>query len=518
MPTAADLPTLIQRLLEPTRYPHPVAQVTREETHGAWVLLAGDWVYKIKKPVSYSFMDFGTLAKRRAACEAELRVNTRFATDDPATSIYVDVLPIVGSADDPRLAQADGDDRPAIEYAVRMHRFDSTQRLDRVCARSALTRAHITQLAQDLVAFQQRAAVANEHDERSLPEVGLGFARENIDSLLDAPLPAQAHTRVRRLQWLSESKNRHLLPLLQARRAQGRVREGHGDLHLGNLVLIHDRVLPFDAIEFNASLRWVDVASDMAFLWMDLIAQGESGLANWLLSEWLDASGDADAADVWTHFATYRALVRAKVAGLRAASSTNPEVDWAECVRYIDLAEQIARPAPARLIITHGLSGSGKSRVARQHLLNNATEPTIRLRSDVERKRLFGLQAHERSGSGLNSGLYAPDAHVRTYEHLLTRAQHLLEQGWSVVVDAAFLKRAERDAFAALAQRLGCPFHILAREAPIEILQARITRRLAKGQDASEATIQVLAQQLQVVEALGEDERTHLLNDPQATD
>jgi aminoglycoside phosphotransferase family enzyme/predicted kinase len=521
MANAAGLPTLIQRLLEPARYPHLVERVELDATHGAWVLLAGDFAYKIKKPVSYPFMDFGTLAKREAACRAELRVNGRFARSEAATQLYLEVWPIVGTADDPRWGSAVADDK-AFEYAVRMRRFASEQRLDQVCARGELTREHISQLAQSLVSFQAQAAVAREDDPRSDPAIGQGFVRENFHTLNRAPLSAQTLATVHRLQAHAEAQYQALWPLMQQRRAQGRVREGHGDLHLGNLVLLGEQVLPFDAIEFNDALRWVDVASDLAFLWMDLIARGQSGLANWLCSEWLDASGDADAALLWRHFANYRALVRAKVAALRAdqADGDARETALDECTRYIALAERIAlgsMPAP-RLIITHGLSGSGKSRVARQHLLNNATEPTLRLRSDVERKRLFGLTPDARSGSGLNSGLYAADAHVRTYTHLRERAAQLIRHGWSVVVDAAFLKRAEREAFAQLAAELGCPFHMLAREAPVAVLRERIERRLAKGRDASEATVQVLEQQLQVVEPLGDDERRHLLNDPHAVD
>jgi uncharacterized protein len=515
------LPEVITHLLEPQRYPHPVDRVGLEETHGAWVLLAGAFAYKIKKPVSYPFMDFATLAKRRAACEAELRVNARFATTDPQTQLYLAVWPIVGPADEPRWG-APGDFTGAMDCAVRMRRFDEAQRLDRVCDRGELRREHITALAQSLASFQARAASAVAANPLSDPAVSLHFARENFDTLLDAPLDSDARSQVRRLQLHTETRHRALLPLMQERRAQGRVREGHGDLHLGNLVLLGDAVLPFDAIEFNDRLRWVDVASDVAFAWMDLIARGQSGLANWLCSEWLDASGDAEAAALWSHFATYRALVRAKVAALRAAQTASESAQHtdalAECQRYIALASRIAWPTPPRLIITHGLSGSGKSRVARHHLLDKATEPTIRLRSDVERKRLFGLEPQARSGSGLNSGLYAPDAHLRTYAHLSQRAAACVRQGWSVVVDAAFLQRDERDAFAQLARSLQCPFHILAREAPVTVLRERIERRLAKGHDASEATVAVLKQQLAVVQPLQADERARLLNDPSALD
>ena len=510
----AHLPELITRLLAPARYPHPVDQVALEETHGAWVLLAGEWAYKIKKPVDYGFMDFSSLDKRRAACEAELRVNARFATDDPASALYTEVWPILGSAQDPRWGHGEADSTRAIEFAVRMRRFESTQRLDRVVHQGALGAQHISAFARDWVAFQARATVADEHDARSRPEVGLGFARDNLEGLLHAPLPPAVRQQVHRLQHWTESTHSRLLPLLEARRAQGRVREGHGDLHLANLVLIHGRIVPFDAIEFNEDLRWVDVASDLAFLWMDLIAQRQSGLANWLLSEWLDASGDTEATQLWAYFACYRALVRAKVAALRAEQSAHAEPDLAECARYIALAETIATPPPARLIITHGLSGSGKSTAAQHLMCAPDAGPTIRLRSDVERKRLFGLDALARSGSALNGDLYAPGAHVRTYEHLRQRSQALLSQGWTVIVDAAFLKQAERQAFAQLAQALHCPFAILACDAPPAVLRKRIAQRRELGQDPSEATETVLEQQLRGIQPLDPIEREQLLEWP----
>ena len=307
-------------------------------------------------------------------------------------------------------------------------------------------------------------------------------------------------------------------PLLSRRRQKERVREGHGDLHLANLVLIQDRegseVLPFDAIEFNDELRWIDVASDMAFCWMDLLDHGQPGLANVLLSEWLDASGDVSAPTVWAFFASYRAAVRAKVATIRAsqlAGTPASDDSLIEARRYLALAQDIAQPPAPQLVITHGLSGSGKTWASSHWLQGEASGRAIRLRSDVERKRLHGVSPLAASGSGLNSGLYRPQAHEETYASLRSRARMLLQDGWSVVVDAAFLRAAERRAFAELAQTEGCPFHILACEAPPDELRRRIGARQASGQDASEATLAVLEQQFGWLEPLGEGERSRSL-------
>jgi uncharacterized protein len=251
----------------------------------------------------------------------------------------------------------------------------------------------------------------------------------------------------------------------------------------------------------------------MAFAWMDLLDHGQPGLANGLLSEWLDASGDVSAPSVWSFFASYRAGVRAKVAAIRAKqlrdSGTLPdaEASLAEARRYLALAQDIAHPPAPRLIITHGLSGSGKTWASGRWLQAEGSGRAIRLRSDVERKRLHGVSPLTASGSGLNEGLYRPQAHEETYASLRARARMLLHDGWTVLVDAAFLREAERQAFAELAQAEGCPFHILACEAPPDELRHRISARQAAGRDASEATLAVLEQQFGWLEPLTGGER-----------
>ena len=511
----AALPPLIQSLLSPSRYPHPVDTVRWMETHGAWVLLAGDHAYKIKKAVRFPFMDFGTLALRRAACETELRVNRRFATGDPATQLYRDVLPLLGSVDDPRWGRPGADDARAIEFAVHMRRFDEAGRLDHLCARGALTADHLQALAQDLAAFQAHAAIAAADSRWGEPAGVIAFARDNLDTLREHLTQAGDTRALDALAGWTDTRFTHIEPLLTERRRSGRVREGHGDLHLANLVLIGEAVLPFDAIEFNDALRWIDTASDIAFLWMDLLHQRQPGLANALLSAWLDASGDTSAPAVLPFFATYRALVRAKVAVIR---STQPGADTsaalAEARGYLTLAQDIAEPPAPQLVITHGLSGSGKTWASSRWLAAEPSGRTIRLRSDVERKRLHGLGALTASGSGLNTGLYAPQTHGDTYTSLHTRTAELLRQGWSVLVDAAFLRQGERQAFADLATTRAVPFHLLAPEAPVAVLRERIAARQARGLDASEATLEVLEQQLGWVEPLNEAERAHRLPTP----
>ncbi len=488
------LPQLIRALMQPARYAHPVSAVELVQTHISWVLLAGEFAYKIKKPLSLKFLDFGTLPLRRQFCEEELRLNRRFAPD-----IYLEVVPIAGTPEDPVLAGA-GD---AIEYAVKMRRFDEAGRLDRVCQRGALRPEHLSDLAQGLVAFHAAAARAPVASRFGSPDAVLAPMLENLD--ISSKLLPAAHSQLRldALRAWTQQQWARLTPLLQQRKAAGQVRECHGDLHLGNLVLIESRVRMFDCIEFNPDYRWIDVASDIAFTAMDLLQHGQPGLANWWVDQTLSASGDYEAARVLRFYAVYRALVRAKVAAIRVGQG---QESAAEAMSYIALAEGLASPKPQRLVITHGLAGCGKTTVSNQLLLLDPQANTLRLRSDVERKRLYGLTSLQRSESPLDGGIYGADAHERTYDRLHELALLLLNAGWSVVVDAAFLRRAERARFAALAQRCGATFAIAAPQVEIEELRERISARQAAGSDASEATLAVLEKQLDWIEPLDLEE------------
>ena len=304
-------PPLIRSLLDPGRYPHPVGCVELVETHISWVLLAGDFAYKLKKPVTLPFVDFGTLERRRADCAAELRLNRRYAP-----GLYLDVVDFDG------------------EPAVKMRRFDEARRLDRVCARGELTPALLSGLARTIVAFHAAAAIAPPCSRFGTPEQVLAPARENFDEL-DALLPGES-PRLTLLRAWTEAEFARRRDTFAARKACGFVRECHGDLHLGNLVLLDDRVTPFDCIEFNEDFRWIDVASEIAFTYIDLLDHGQPGLACWLLNEWLARSGDqgsGGALSVLRFYAVYRAMVRAKVAALRGRA--------AEAAGYLALAERL---------------------------------------------------------------------------------------------------------------------------------------------------------------------------------
>jgi uncharacterized protein len=487
-----DLPPLIRSLMAPGRFPGVPGPAKLVETHISWVLLAGEHAFKIKKPLQLPFLDFSTLARRKTCCEDELRLNRRFAPD-----LYLDMVGLYHSAEDPRWS-GHGD---PIEYAVRMRRFDESGRLDHLCAQGRLKPDHLSDLARTLSDFHTNAPTAPPDSRFGHPSGVLAAALENFQELQQL-LHATEHARLARLQAWSEAEFGRQAVHMQTRKAGGRVRECHGDLHLANMVCIDGRIRMFDCIEFSEDLRWIDVASEYAFTYVDLLDHRQGALAGWFLNEVLACSGDYEAAVVLRFYAVYRALVRAKVAAIRGARPGGQ----ADTAAYLALAERLVQPQQARLVLTHGLAGCGKTVASTRLLQADPSATTLRLRSDIERKRLFGLDARQHSGSPPGGGIYAPDAHARTYTHLHDQAAMLLRAGWSVVVDAAFLRRAERDRFRGLAAELGVSCAILAPQASPQVLRERILARQQLGLDASEATLAVLEQQMHWIEPLTPDE------------
>ncbi|WP_119156669.1 AAA family ATPase [Caldimonas tepidiphila] len=468
-------------------------------THLSTVLLAADSAWKLKKPLATGFADFSTLQRRRHFCEEELRLNRR-----TAPGLYLDVRPVVGTPQQPRFGETPAEDRTALDWALRMRRFDGGALLSELARQGRLTAALADRLAQRVAAFH--AGLAPSPPGFGAPQGVLRWALDNLRELADEA-PAQA-ARLAALEQWTRAEFERIAQRLAQRLSEGRVRECHGDLHLANLVLIDGEPLPFDAIEFDPELRHIDVASDAAFPFMDLMAHGLPRLAWRFVSGWSEATGDRGALALLPFFSVYRALVRAKVALLRAGQLA-PESgeglrQLAAFQSRLALAETLARPRPRRLVLTCGLSGSGKSSVA-QGLLEALG--AVRLRSDVERKRLFGMAPTERPAVG--SALYGPDATRRTYAELEALARTLLEGGTPVVIDAAFLRRGERDAMRALAAGLGARFALVECRASHEVLRTRLRERSAAGEDPSDAGESVLDLQLRVHEPLGEDERAH---------
>ena len=495
---------LIQSLRDPALYDHEVGEFTVIETHISWVLLTGPYAYKIKKPVNLGFLDFSTLEKRRFYCHEELRLNQRLAPRH-----YVDVITIAGTPQKPTLTGTGS----AIEYAVKMVQFPQDTQLDRVLARGALKDHHIDQLAQKLAAFHGDIRIAGPETTYGLPAHIHELVRSNFDQVFPTLRRKVDVDRLHTLRTWAEAeygKQRHTLSM---RKQNGFIRECHGDMHLKNIALIDGELLIFDCIEFNAELSWIDVISEAAFVVMDLDGRGHPKLARRFLNAYLENTGDYEGLKVLRYYLAYRAMVRAMVDTIRVGQSGLDEREkhkvLVESRRYIALAErytQVARPA---LIITHGLSGSGKTTVA-QSLLE--TQPfVIRVRSDVERKRLYGLAADARTRSEVDGGLYTDKVTRRTYVRLLEIARTLLRSGSTVIVDAAFLKQAQRNAFRVLAQRLGLPFFILDCQLSENILLNRVLSRKREGRDASEANAAVLTHQLATHEPLTDAEKGYAI-------
>jgi aminoglycoside phosphotransferase family enzyme/predicted kinase len=486
---AVDGARLVAALQRPECYPHPVAGTPRiVETHISWVILTGEYAYKIKKPVDLRFVDFSTLARRRRYCREELRLNRRLAPE-----LYLEVVAIGGEPGAPRI----GGDGPALEYAVRMREFPQQRLASRALAAGAFGAPEIDALADLLARFHERAAIAPQAGHLGTPGAVLGAALQNFDQMLPlAPAPGDREA-LRALRGWTEREHAARREAFAARKAGGFVRECHGDLHLRNIVLLDGRPVPFDGIEFNEALRWIDVMSEIAFLAMDLEDRGRRDLAWRFVNRYLDATGDYAGIEVLRFYLAHRALVRAKVHLLR---SRQPRLARGEKSRlalafrhYLRLAGRYAVPEQAALIVTHGLSGCGKTTAA-QALLEQLG--AVRLRSDLERKRLHGLAPLAASGSAVASGIYTRDASAALYRRLGQLAGRALAAGFPVIVDAAFLRRAEREAFRAVAERLDVPFLILDFRAPLAVLRARVAARRSRGNDASEADLAVLEHQI----------------------
>ena len=496
--TTALQQQLVQALLDPGCYDHAVGAITVLETHISWVLLTGKFAYKIKKAVDFGFLDFSTLEKRRFYCSEELRLNRRFAS-----GIYLDVVGITGSPEKPAV-NGPGE---VLEYAVKMRQFPQAGLLSRIADNGRFVAAQ----ADEIVAL---VADMHMHADRSAPDSEFGvpediryWVMENFSHIRRSLTDPLQQRQLDELDNWCQDTFTACRDLLESRRQEGYVRECHGDLHLGNLALVDHRITPFDCIEFNPHLRWIDVMSEAAFLMMDIQERGYPGLAYRFLNGYLQHTGDYAGVRLLNYYLVYRALVRAKVAVLRSGQA---DLDAAgqvaareEFAAYLALAVQYATLRPRAIIITHGVSGSGKSWWSK-HLSERLG--VIRVRSDVERKRLFGYRPDAATASGIDAGIYTTDAGVRTYAALAGLAQEVIDAGFPVLVDATFLKRAERDRFRGLASKLGVPCVVLHCEASAGVLHARLRERQAHDSDPSEAGIQVLESQLATQEPLQPDE------------
>ena len=470
------------------------------ETHLSYVLLAGAQAWKIKKALDLGFADFRTLAQRRFYCEEELRLNRR-----TAPQLYLQVLPLTGAPQQPVL----GGGGPAIDWVLHMRAFAQDGLWDRLAARGALGAAQIDALVEPLCALHEAAAVARGDSAYGTPQHVRAPMSDNLQVLGSLCRDGEHHATLQQLRDWEAQAFAALQGVFAQRRSAGRVRECHGDLHLGNVTQLDGRPVLFDCLEFSADLRWSDVCSDLAFMAMDLRAHGLPALSHRFVNAYVERSGDADGLRVLRYYSVHRALVRAKVAALRAQQLADAgDAARRSLHHYLQVALQGSRRPTPLLMLTHGFSGSGKT-AATQGLLEACG--AIRFRADVERKRLFGLDALQRSDAARQAQLYSGPASRATHAQLFERAALALQAGYPVILDATFLAREPRLQARALAASLGVGFAILHFEARPDTLRERVRRRMQRGDDASDADLAVLESQLRHAQPLQGDEREGLL-------
>ena len=450
----------------------------RIDTHAAVVLLHGDRAFKLKRAVRFSFLDFGTLERRRAALEAELRLNRR-----TAPGLYRRLVPVTR---EPGGGLALAGSGPPVEWLLEMARFPGGAQLDRVAARGALDAGLAERLGSALARFHGALPASPAGGgARALEAVIRGNAadlRDLVPGILDEATVEAVTAAIDRAFEPARAA-------LDRRAAVGQVRRGHGDLHLANIVLLDGEPVPFDCLEFDEELATTDLLYDAAFPIMDLLAYGLPGPARACLQAWLDARLDEDGLELLPLLLAVRATVRAKVEGFTARAAEAPTevgAHRAAAARYLELAGRVLRPCPARLVAIGGRSGTGKSSLALALAPELGRPPgALVLRSDVVRKRLLGRQPTER----LPADAYLPALTERVFGALAGRAGRALAAGSAVIADAVFGEPSQRARIAAAAAAAGVPFTGLWLEAPEPVMEARVAARTGDASDADPSVV-----------------------------
>jgi len=480
---------------------HDINHVDIIETHISWVFLTGEYAYKVKKPVDYGFVNFTTLEKRRFYCHEEYRLNKRLASE-----LYIDVVTLTGVES---YIEINGR-LPVVDYAVRLYQFKHDHKFDVLLNQLKLRDEDFDALATRIATFHNNIDIAPPSSRYGEPNLVHTAVTENFFHCRQSPTSHAAQEKLDRVSKWCNSEIKRIYPSLLERKNSGMVRECHGDLHLGNICIFRDKITPFDCIEFNANFRWIDVINEIAFLVMDLMSLGRQDFAMRFLNEYLTITGDYSGLNCLRYYLVYRAMVRAKIEHIRARQG-----HWEESAQqtamsnfnhYIELADSLTNTTQPLLLITHGLTASGKSTLARQlqKLLF-----VIHIRSDVERKRLYGLEATANSHSTINTGIYTSMANLHTYQRLYEIAESLIKNHWSVVVDATFLQHKSRKKFLELANRYQAHYVILNCATKQSDLQQRLVHRSLEPYSVSEADLAVLQQQITAIEPLTDQEQLY---------
>lgn len=489
-------PGWICGLLEADAYPHVVSGLRLIETHISWVFLTGKYAYKVKKPVDLGFVDFSTLERRKFFCEEELRLNQR-----TSKHLYLDVVTIGFVDGKPKIGL-----QPAADYAVRMHQFPADARLDRRLGAGLVEAGDMQKTASLLASFHSKLPPRTGAEPALAAEQASRPALDNFLHLEGDHISRESRRKIDIIEAWTLEHAESLIPVFKQRADEGFIRECHGDLHLANLFERDGRIYPYDCLEFNPDLRWIDQVSDIAFLVMDLMAQHRTDLAYTFLNTWLEESGDYAGLAVLRFYLVYRCMVRLKVASIQT-EQLHEDAQGEHAIKarqYLELARALTdTPDHPRMVLMHGFSASGKTYTSGKLI---TAMPAIRVRSDLERKRLHGIPRHQHAGSGIEAGLYTGAATEQTYTTLARHCETGLSAGFNMIADATFLKREWRRRFLELGLRLGARSAIMECSAPVETLQARIRQRAAEGQDESDADIAVLEYQLAHFDPLDDEE------------
>jgi len=508
---------IVNAFLNPEFYKHLVDHIELIETHISWVFLTGRFAYKIKKPVDFGFLNFTQLEQRRFYCQQELILNSRFAP-----KIYLEVLAITQSenSQSEKNLSLSGQGE-IIDYAIKMLQFDNNYLLDKLVKTHQIEFYHIDDLSDVVADFHEKIKIAGSElvfgstDEvikpveenfsilgKILAEIPVNVS---INPLLNTNELCSGLIELKALHIQMLSMFHAICPHLLARKKEGHIRECHGDLHLGNITLIENKIQLFDGIEFNDSFRWIDTMSDLAFLIMDLQDHKQIVFANHLLNRYLLNTGDYSGLRVLKFYQLYRATVKAKVAALRMQQQRDELIAYEssanDLINYLDLAKSYTQIDINKdkifLAISFGLSGSGKSRVCSQLADQSGA---IQLCSDVERKRLFSTTSEE---------LYSDTTTLKTYTHLMKLSELVLNAGYSVIVDATFLNKKWRQKFHLIAEKQQIPFHILSCSATQKTIKQRLILRKNEMNQISDADISVMKHQLETMDNLDSDEKNN---------
>lgn len=490
------LPLLIEQLTRSDLYPHSVEVITTIETHISVVFLTGNFAYKLKKPVDFGFLDFTQLKDRKRFCELEVSLNSR-----SAPTLYLGICPLYFKNNQLQF-EAYGE---PVEYVIKMAQFNPNLVLGRHLQDDTLTEVQTQSLAKSIAQFHLTAESAAADSTFGDPEDLIHPMLENFPSLLDTFDHPEIQYRLRQLADWTIFTQKQLYARLAQRKTEGFVRACHGDMHLDNITLLNDTPTLFDGIEFNEQFRWIDVMNDMAFLMIDLDHRQQFALKHQLLSQYLSITGDYEGLIYLRFYQVYRNMVRAKITALRYHQLPKQSHQALEChktaIEYLTQAENDAYDlSEPKLILMQGVSGSGKSFYAHQILKHYQA---VVISSDIERKRLYGIPPLARVSENEIAQLYSPEMNAKTYARLLMLAEVILAAGFSVIVDATFLKRDSRTPFSELAEKHHCPyqvFYIESKASHLQQIEANLDERLTLNNNPSDADHAVMQRQLKMLE------------------